>query len=109
MTIARTSSGAAAVPIWVAVASVMISACLSLVADRIGMATSESSLEIRVQSLEKESDIDRQIIDSINIKLGQLLEGQGALRLNIQVLTDRQDEVRRKLKISAGALTGEPQ
>jgi len=89
MTMERTK----VVPVWLLGLLIAIgSAGLALTGDRAQVAAMEANHEARIQALEKEADHTNQAYLDI-------LHALGDIRAVQQQIIDRQDEVRRKLKI----------
>lgn len=81
------------VPVWLLGLLVALgSAGLALALDRAQVAAMEANHEARIQVLEKQGE------QTYSMHL-EILRNQGLLQTQMQQLIDRQDEVRRKLKI----------
>lgn len=82
------------VPLWVTVTCATVAVALTLVGDRVAVASTTASLDARVSTLEIGSrDSHNEILEEIH-KIGGKVDNEAVM---LQRLMDRDEEVRRRL------------
>lgn len=87
------------IPGWLATLIAVVAVALTLVADRVALAAQVSRADVRIQSLEIQHVEMRATDKEILAALERLETGQQSEAIAVQRIADRQDEVRRVLRI----------
>ena|SRR5579872_7494227 len=90
-----------AVPVWLLGVLIGLGSIgLTLVFDRVAIAESQSSISVRVDALERQYDELRKADERTLAHLESNSEKLDALTISVQKVIDRQEEVRRKLRLN---------